>query len=158
MEKELLLLAEINNNDLNKNTEEKANSSEDNKNEKNNTIKGVTEMDKIEGTKFIEFTDFTKVEMKIGNIKNCEKVEGSEKLLMSQIDVAGQLRQVVSGIALYYSPGDLIGKNVVLVTNLKPRKIMGKESQGMILCAQAPNGDLKILTVEGEIETGSEVG
>jgi len=158
MEKELEMLSIISNMDSNENIPEVSSSLETKSEDKNKKIETEKKLEDIEGVKFIEFADFTKVEMKIGNIKNCNKVEGSEKLLISQIDVGGVTRQVLSGIAQYYSPNELIGKNVVLVTNLKPRKIMGKESQGMILCAEDSKGNLKILTVEGEIETGSEVG
>jgi methionyl-tRNA synthetase len=112
----------------------------------------------IEGVAMIEFTDFVKVKIKVGKVLESKRVEGSDKLLISRIDIGTEVRQVLSGIAKWYAPEDIIGKNVVLVTNLKPRKIMGQESNGMILCAEDDAHNLKILTVEGDIASGSEVG
>ncbi len=134
-------------------TEEKRSENTESKNkDKTDTQKNVEE----DGIAYIEFTDFLKVSIKTGVVKESEKVSGSDKLLKSQIDIGDKTIQVLSGIAKWYSPEDIIGKSVVLVTNLKPRKMMGQISEGMILCAQ--NGDsLKILTVDGESVPGSEV-
>jgi len=124
--------------------------------EKSKSETGETEKIPQEGIAFIEFTDFLKVSMKTGVVKECERVSGSDKLLKSQIDIGNKVIQVLSGIAKWYSPEDIIGKTVVVVTNLKPRKMMGQLSEAMILCAQ--NGDsLKMLTVDGESIPGSEV-
>jgi len=81
----------------------------------------------------IDFEDFKKVELRIGTILTADKVEGSEKLLNLKIDLGTETRQVLSGIAQWYSTKSLIGKQVVVVVNLKPRKMMGQISQGMIL-------------------------
>lgn len=110
-----------------------------------------------EGVVLIEFEDFLKVNLKVGTVKSCEKVEGSDKLLCSQIDMGSEVRQIVSGIAQFYSPEQMVGKQVVVVTNLKPRKIRGAMSHGMILCATTENG-YRVLTVDAAVPAGSEVG
>jgi methionyl-tRNA synthetase len=110
-----------------------------------------------EGVALIEFDDFLKVAMKVGTIRSCAKVEGSDKLLCSQIDMGSEVRQIVSGIAQYYSPEEMVGKQVVVVTNLKPRKIRGVMSHGMILCATTPEG-YRVLTVDRLVPSGADVG
>lgn len=104
----------------------------------------------------IELDDFRKVNLKIARIINCEKVAKSKKLLKLKLIVGGIEKQIVSGIAEYYTPEDLIGKLIVVVDNLKPAKLMGIDSEGMLLAAKN-NGELKIITVEGEISDGAEV-
>ena len=89
----------------------------------------------IEHKAEIEFPDFDKVELLVGEIIKCEKHPDADKLLVSQIDFGSEQRQILSGIAEYYKPEDLVGKHVIAVTNLKPRKIKGLESNGMLLCA-----------------------
>lgn len=110
-----------------------------------------------EGVVLIEFTDFAKVVLKVGQVVSCEKVKGSDKLLCSQIDLGHEIRQIVSGIAQSYAPEDMPGRQVVVVTNLKPRKIRGIESNGMLLCATTPEG-YRLLTVDQPVPAGSEVG
>ncbi len=110
-----------------------------------------------EGVKLIEFTDFLKVELKVGKIVSCEKVKKSDKLLCSQVDLGGEVRQIVSGIAQSYAAEDMPGRQVVVVTNLAPRKIRGVESNGMLLCATTQDG-YRLLTVDGDVDAGSEVG
>ena len=95
--------------------------------------------------------------MKVGEIIKCEKIKKSKKLLKSQIKIGGETRQIVSGIAEHYQPEDMVGKKVVVVTNLKPVKLCGELSEGMILAASDENGSLKTITVDGEIESGAEV-
>ena len=94
--------------------------------------------------------------MRVGRVVSCEKVKGSDKLLCSQIDMGGSVRQIVSGIAGSYCPQDLPGRLVIVVTNLKPRKIRGSLSEGMLLCAMAQDG-CHLLTVDEPIEPGAEV-
>ena len=94
--------------------------------------------------------------MRVGQIKACERVAKSKKLLCSQIDLGYEVRQVVSGIAQYYTPEEMVGKRVVVVTNLKPVKLCGVESNGMVLCA-SQDGQLCIVTPEKDIPLGSEV-
>ncbi len=110
-----------------------------------------------EGVALIEFTDFLKVNLKVGQVISCERVKGSDKLLCSQIDLGQEVRQIVSGIAKFYQPEDMPGRQVIVVTNLAPRKIRGVESNGMLLCATAPEG-YRLLTVDQPVPAGSEVG
>lgn len=104
----------------------------------------------------IEYEDFSKVKMHVGRVLSCEKVEGSDKLLCSQIDLGGSTRQIVSGIAESYRPEEMVGRDVIVVTNLKPRKIKGILSEGMLLCAESGSG-YRLLTVDGPVEPGAEV-
>lgn len=104
----------------------------------------------------ITFGDFTKVEMRVAEVLSCEKVSKSDKLLKFQLDFGTEKRQILSGIAKYYRPEDLIGKKLVCVTNLKPRKIMGESSEGMIL-SSSKNGELTVLTVLEEIPNGAKI-
>ena len=92
----------------------------------------------------------------VGQILSCKPVEGSDKLLCSQVNMGDHVRQIVSGIAGSYQPEDLIGKQVIVVANLKPRKIRGSLSEGMLLCATTASG-YRILTVEQVVEPGAEV-
>jgi len=104
----------------------------------------------------IEINDFAKLDLRVAKVISCEKVNKSEKLLKLQLDIGIETRQVVSGIAKYYKPEDLKGKKVVMIANLKPAKLMGIESQGMILAAS--NGDkLVLVTVDGDISAGSKI-
>jgi methionyl-tRNA synthetase len=105
----------------------------------------------------IEFSDFTKVDLRVAQIVEAEDVVKSNKLLKLQLDV-GELgkRQIVAGIKKHYSPEDLIGKKIVIVANLKPAKLMGIESQGMLLAAKNEE-KLTVLTVDRDIEPGLRV-
>jgi len=104
----------------------------------------------------ITIDDFCKVELRVGKVLECEKVEDADKLLKSRIQIGDEVRTIVSGIAKFYTPEEMVGKNVVVVANLQPRKMRGIVSEGMILCAS--NGDeLKVVGPEGEIASGSEV-
>ncbi len=114
---------------------------------------------KVETKPQIVFDDFEKVELKIGTILNSEKVEKSDKLLKNTIKIGNETRTIVSGIAEHYKPEDIIGKQVVVVTNLAPRKIRGIESNGMVLCAfNDETKTLKIISPEKEVEDGITVG
>ena len=105
---------------------------------------------------FITFEDFTKVEMKVGTIISCEKHPKADRLLVEQVDLGNEVRQIVSGIADHYQPDQLIGKQVVVVTNLKPVKLRGVESQGMILAA-GDNEQLRLIGVHEETKNGAPV-
>ena len=98
----------------------------------------------------------------MARVVSCEKVKKSEKLLKFDLDLGSEHRTVLSGIAKYYEPEELIGKNLILFSNLAPRKMMGIESQGMLLSAFCENADggetLRVLTVDSCIPAGSEVG
>lgn len=105
----------------------------------------------------IGIEDFAKVSLQVALIKDCEKVEKSDKLLKLQLDDGQGGRQVVSGIAKWYQPTDLIGKKVIIVSNLKPVKLRGVESNGMILAADCPNDDVKVIFVDDSIPQGSKI-
>ncbi len=111
---------------------------------------------KAEAPSEIGIDDFGKVQMKVGKILECKPVENSDKLLVSQVKIGSETRQIVSGIAKWYSPDDLIGKKVIVVTNLKPVKLRGVFSQGMLLAASA--GDRLVLAgVNGDIDDGADI-
>ena len=112
--------------------------------------------EKPESKEEITIDDFAKTELRVGRVIACEKIKKAKKLLKLQVDLGYEIRQVVSGIAQYYEPDDIIGKKVVVVTNLKSVKLCGEESHGMILCA-ANDNQLCFVTPEGEMALGSEV-
>lgn len=105
----------------------------------------------------ISFDDFMKMELQVGEVLSCEPVDGSKKLLCSQVQVSGRVLQIVSGIRKQYSPEDMVGKKVVVITNLASARLAGVESQGMLLCAENSEGELSLLTVDkpADIEGGS---
>ena len=106
----------------------------------------------------ITIDDFAKIQLKVGKVVECQKVEKADKLLCSKIDLGeGQPRTIVSGIAKYYTPEEMVGKQVIVVTNLKPVKLRGIESQGMVLCASDEQGNLAIISPEKDMTAGSEV-
>ena len=112
---------------------------------------------KKEEKPMINIEDFAKVELKVAVVTACEKVEKSKKLLKLTVKLGDEQRTVVSGIANAYTPEQLIGKKLVMVTNLKPAKLCGIMSEGMILCAENPDGQLSFLTPERETEDGSTI-
>ena len=119
-------------------------------------FKAKEEETEEEKTPEISIDDFAKVELKVGKVLECQPVEGAKKLLVSKIKIGKEVRQIVSGIASQYSPEDMVGKKVVVVTNLKPVKLRGVLSEGMILAAS--DGDvLSLLTPDKDIEDGSLV-
>ena len=101
--------------------------------------------------------EFDKMQLQIGEILSCEEVPKSKKLLCSQVQVAGRVLQIVSGIKNYYSPEDMVGKKVVVITNLAPAKLAGVTSEGMLLCAEDENGNLSLLTAEKDMPAGSMI-
>ena len=105
----------------------------------------------------ISFDEFQKIDLRLGTIQSAEKVEKSNKLLKLSVDLGFEQRTIVSGIAKHYSPNDLIGKQVEVIVNLAARKIMGIESQGMLLMAEDPEGDLSLLNPDKEISNGSTI-
>lgn len=125
--------------------------------ENNNMAKNVIADNKVkEVYNLIEIDDFKKVNLKVAKVIHCEAVPKSKKLLKLKLKVGDKEKQIVSGILEFYKPEDLIGKLIVIVDNLKPSKLMGIESDGMLLAAKS-NGELKIVSVEGEITDGAEV-
>lgn len=106
----------------------------------------------------IDFADFEKLDIRVGHIKHCERVKKANKLLKFTIDDgSGKDRTIVSGIAKFYEPESLIGKDVCFIANLAPRKLMGIESQGMILSAEDFDGSLSVTTLEHPVKPGSQV-
>ena len=103
----------------------------------------------------IDFSVFEQQDIRVGRVLTCEKVKKADRLLRFEIDLGREKRTVLSGIAEYYKPDELIGKNVLLVANLEPRKIRGIESAGMILSAEQPDGSLKVITVDDTLPAGS---
>lgn len=112
---------------------------------------------KKEQKPMIEIDDFAKVELKVALVTACEKVEKSKKLLKLTVKLGEEERTVVSGIANAYAPEDLVGKKLVMVTNLKPAKLCGIVSEGMILCAENSDGKLSFITPERETDDGSSI-
>jgi len=110
-----------------------------------------------EGIAQISIEDFSKVELRVAKIKACEKVEKSNKLLKLTLDVGGEERQVASGIAKWYSPDDLLGKNIILVSNLKPAKLFGILSNGMILAADVSEDAASVIFVDGMVPSGAKI-
>ena len=105
------------------------------------------------------FDDFMKIKLIAAKVIACEKVAKSEKLLKETLDVGGGVTKTVcSGIAKYYSPEEMVGKTVVMVANFAPRKMAGQVSEGMLLCAEDPDGAVRLLTVDGDVAPGSEIG
>ncbi len=116
----------------------------------------VIKEEKIEHKQEIEIDDFFKTELRVALVEKCEKVEKSSKLLKLSLDVGGEKRTVASGIAKYYTPEELVGKKVVLVCNLKPAKLCGVLSEGMVLCAEK-DGKVVLVTPEKDLPSGAEV-
>ena len=106
----------------------------------------------------ISIDDFDKLDLRVAKVINCEEVKKSEKLLKFDLDLGGEQRVILSGIKKYYKPEDMIGKNVIIIANLKPRKMMGIESKGMILSAVDSDDNLTALTTFADIKPGSIVG
>ncbi len=106
----------------------------------------------------VNFDDFMKLDLRVAEVVRCEKVENADKLLKLQVDLGKEKRQVISGIAEHYQPDELIGKKVICVTNLKPVKLRGEMSEGMILSGENPNnGKLSLATVDSSLPNGSVV-
>ena len=105
----------------------------------------------------ISIDDFAKVKLQVAEVIACEKVEKSDKLLKSTVKIGNETRTVVSGIAKFYTPEEMVGKKVVMITNLKPAKLRGILSEGMLLCAEDENGNLALLTPEKAMPSGSGI-
>ena len=105
----------------------------------------------------ITFEDFGKMQFQVGEIIACEAVPKSKKLLCSQVKVGSQVKQIVSGIKAHYTPEEMVGKKVMVLTNLKPAKLAGVVSEGMLLCAEDADGNLALVTPEREMPAGAEI-
>ena len=111
----------------------------------------------IEPKAEITFDDFEKLQFQVGEIIACEAVKKSKKLLCSQVKIGNQVRQIVSGIRKHYSPEEMVGKKVMVVTNLKPATLAGVKSEGMILCAEDADGNLSLMVPEKKMPAGAEI-
>ncbi len=105
----------------------------------------------------ITFDDFGKMQFQVGEIIACEEVPKSKKLLCSKVKVGSQIKQIVSGIKKYYSAEEMVGKKVMVLVNLKPAKLAGVMSEGMILCAEDAEGNLALMTPEKVMPAGAEI-
>ncbi len=111
----------------------------------------------VETKELVTIDDFAKLQFAVGEIISCEAVKKSKKLLCSQVKVGNQMRQIVSGIKSSYAPEDMVGKKVMVVLNLKPAKLAGVLSEGMILCAEDQDGNLALMTPEKDMPAGAEI-
>ena len=111
----------------------------------------------IEAKPEITFDEFGKMQFQVGEIIKCEAVENSKKLLCSQVKIGSQTKQIVSGIRKYYSPEEMVGKKVMVLVNLKPAKLAGVLSEGMLLCAEDADGNLSLMTPEKNMPAGAEI-
>ena len=105
----------------------------------------------------VTYEDFEKMQFAVGEIIACEEVKKSKKLLCSQVKIGNQVRQIVSGIKAWYKPEEMVGKKVMVIVNLKPAKLAGLLSEGMILCAEDAEGNLALMTPEKDLPAGSEI-
>ena len=111
----------------------------------------------IEAKEEITFEDFGKMQFQVGTIISCEEVKKSKKLLCSQVQVGNQVKQIVSGIKADYSAEEMVGKKVMVLVNLKPAKLAGVLSEGMLLCAEDADGNLSLMVAEREMPSGAEI-
>ena len=130
--------------------EAKASEPEEKPEEKENVVD-------VEKKPEITYDDFAKLQFQIGEIVKCEEVPKSKKLLCSQVKIGSEVRQIVSGIKAWYKPDQMVGKKVMVVTNLKPAKLAGLVSEGMILCAEDDENNLALMVPEKDVKPGSEV-
>ncbi len=105
----------------------------------------------------ITFDDFEKMQFQVGEIIACKAVEKSKKLLCSQVKIGSQVKQIVSGIRKHYTPEEMVGKKVMVLVNLKPAKLAGVLSEGMLLCAEDENGELSLMAPEKKMPSGAEI-
>ncbi len=111
----------------------------------------------IEAKQEVTFDDFMKMQFQVGEIIACEEVKKSKKLLCSQVKIGSQVKQIVSGIKSNYKPEDMVGKKVMVLVNLKPAKLAGVLSEGMILCAEGLDGELALMTPDKDMPAGAEI-
>ena len=111
----------------------------------------------IEPKEEVTFDDFMKMQFQVGEIIACEEVKKSKKLLCSQVRIGSEVKQIVSGIKAHYSAEEMVGKKVMVLVNLKPAKLAGVLSEGMILCAENEKGELAIMVPEKDMPAGAEI-
>ena len=111
----------------------------------------------IEPKDEITFEEFGKMQFQVGEIISCEAVKKSKKLLCAQVKIGSQVKQIVSGIKAHYTPEEMVGKKVMVLVNLKPAKLAGVLSEGMLLCAEDENGELSLMVPEKKMPSGAEI-
>jgi methionyl-tRNA synthetase len=116
----------------------------------------MNENDVPEGPGQIGIEDFAKLDLRVAKVVEASTIEGADRLLRLQVDVGGESRQLVAGIKKTYAPEDLVGKNIIVVFNLKPARLRGVESQGMLLAAQTEDGPV-LATIARDVPSGSRV-
>ena len=121
------------------------------------TEESDTDVINIEPKAEITYDDFAKMQFQVGEIISCEAVPKSKKLLCSQVKIGSQVKQIVSGIKAYYTPEEMVGKKVMVLVNLKPAKLAGVMSEGMLLCAEDADGNLALMTPEKAMPSGAEI-
>lgn len=137
---------------------EKVNKMYEDRKQKEQSAAPAPAQDKPEGVAtLIDIAQFKQVSLRVGHILTAEKVEKADKLLKFSVQVGDEVRTIVSGIAKYYTPEEMVGKQVVVVANLKPAKLRGIESQGMLLCAVTTDGNVVLVSPEKSVPSGSEV-
>ena len=115
------------------------------------------EQSSMEKTEYISIEDFARIDIRVGEIISAEPVPKTDKLLKLDVKLGDEVRQVVAGIAQYYSPEALVGKKALFAVNLKPAKIRGLLSEGMILAATSPEGKVVLTTVDSDVPAGSKI-
>ena len=111
----------------------------------------------IEAKEAVSYDDFAKLQFQVGEIIACEEVKKSKKLLCSQVKIGSQVKQIVSGIKAHYTAEEMVGKKVMVLVNLKPAKLAGVLSEGMLLCAEDAEGNLALMTPEKAMPAGAEI-
>ena len=111
----------------------------------------------IEAKPEISYEDFAKMQFQVGEIIACEEVKKSKKLLCSQVKIGSQVKQIVSGIKAHYTAQEMVGKKVMVLVNLKPAKLAGVLSEGMLLCAEDADGNLALVVPEKDMPAGAEI-
>ena len=112
----------------------------------------------VEAKENISYDDFSRMQFQVGEILSCEAVPKADRLLCSQVKIGSQVRQIVSGIRSAYTPEEMVGKKVMVLVNLEPRKIRGLVSEGMLLCAEDEKGELSLMIPEKPMPAGAEIG
>ena len=152
-EKPEILFARLDLNEVLKKVEERYPAEEETTQAANEEEAGID----IEPKEEITFDDFMKMQFQVGEILECKAVEKSKTLLCSQVKIGSQVKQIVSGIRKHYTPEEMVGKKVMVLVNLKPAKLAGVLSEGMLLCAEDENGELALLTPDKKMPSGAEI-
>ena len=125
--------------------------------EEKKTVTEEKTEEKTEQTPLIEFDDFMELDLRVAEVKEAKKHPNADRLLVLTLDLGDETRTVVAGLAEHYAPGELAGKKVLYLANLRPKKLRGVLSQGMVLAAEGPNGRLSVLTPDRDLPPGAKV-